>query len=98
MARTLYGAVNTNGSIHNSGSGGFSSRREGNGQYLIDFDSRFGKSPVVVATPIGRTPGGAQSDNVINVEITRDNCTIWMFDVPEGNRQNGAFTFIVMGN
>ncbi len=94
--RTLYGRINANGSKEN-GSTGYSSSQLGDGQYLIDFTPDFQNIPTVVATPLGSEPGGTQSDNVINIEANKNNCIIWMFDVPDGNRQNGAFNFIAIG-
>lgn len=94
---TLYGRVNSRGTTLSGSSGGFTTSKLGTGQYLIDFSSKFKRPPSVVATPIGSKPKGTQSDNVINVDIKRGYCRIWMFDTPKGGSQDGGFSFIVMG-
>jgi hypothetical protein len=94
--RTLYGRINANG-IKENGSSGYTTSKIGEGQYLIDFTPDFGSTPTVVATPLGNTPKGTQTDNIINIHANKSNCILWMFDLPDGIQQDGDFNFIAIG-
>ena len=97
----LYGNINSDGSTK-SGSGEFSSRKAGNGEYVVTFRPKFHGVPSVIATQ--NYPGW--SDFGSSGGSTKDNCTIVAVSYGEvkiktgdgdGKATDRNFCFIAVG-
>ncbi|WP_439673490.1 hypothetical protein [Embleya sp. MST-111070] len=88
MAQTIYGTVNADGTTRDGT--GFTSSKDGEGYYSIEFDNHFETIPVVVASAVDDGP----SWNANPSAAGRGNVKI---GTGGGKMRSLAFSFIAMG-
>jgi len=93
---TLWGAINKDGSIRNSG-GGFNVTKQGNGQYVISFRTLFNDVPAIVGSQTNYGDlGEANTDGVVFPIVDRGSATAITGD-GGGKHQDRSFSFIAIG-
>ncbi|NVE00682.1 hypothetical protein HUX62_21930 [Massilia sp. BJB1822] len=80
-----------------SGSGGFSARRESTGTYTILFQPVFTTNPAVVGSQWGYGAGQSTLDNVIFPSLSASSVTVQTGD-SKGTSTDRNFSFIATGN